>query len=204
MSIPYRTQRVLKRLLVILLTAAVILGAVVACWMLWVQRYIIYTPEDGAKLDFDLPPIVQGELAVEPEEMEVSIYLNQGDAAINTSTELTQLTGYYVEQNALRDLDTVKSQIQALPAGSAVMIDMKNIYGDFYYSSNVGTFRSSKVNAEQMDALVSYLKKSGLYTIARIPAFRDYNFGLNNVNYGISHSSGAYLYMDDEEHTHHK
>ena len=36
MSIPYRTQRVLKRISVIVLAAVVILGAVWACWMLWV------------------------------------------------------------------------------------------------------------------------------------------------------------------------
>ena len=198
MSIPYRTQRVLKRISVILLTAAVILCAVVGCWMLWVQRYIVYTPDEGAKLDFNLPPMQPGELAVEPEEMEISIYINQGDEAINTSTELAQLSGYYVEGKELQDLATVKSQIQSLAAGTAVMIDMKNIYGDFYYSSTVGSYRSSRVNTEQMDALVTYLKRSGLYTIARIPAFRDYNFGLNNVNFGISHSSGAYLYMDDD------
>lgn len=198
MSIPYRTQRVLKRISVIVLAAVVILGAVWACWMLWVQRYIVYTPDEGAKLDFSLPPMQSGEVAVEPEELEISIYLNQGENAINTSTELTQLSGYYVEQSALKDLATVKSQIQSLEAGTAVMIDMKNIYGDFYYSSNVGTYRSSQVNAEEMDAIVSYLKRSGLYTIARIPAFRDYNYGLNNVPFGISHSSGAYLYMDDD------
>ena len=76
MSIPYRTQRVLKRISVIVLAAVVILGAVWACWMLWVQRYIVYTPDEGAKLDFSLPPMQSGEVAVEPEELEISIYLN--------------------------------------------------------------------------------------------------------------------------------
>ena len=123
MTIPYRTQRALKRLLVVILVIAVIFAAVWGCWLLWVQRYIIYTAEDGAKLNFDLPPMAEGELAVPPEDVDIPIYFNEGEAAVTTNTELTQLNGYYVEPDALSDISAVKSQIQSLKAGTAVMID---------------------------------------------------------------------------------
>ena len=74
MTIPYRTQRALKRLLVVILIVAVIFAAVWGCWLLWVQRYIIYTAEGGAKLDFDLPPMAEGQLAVPPEEVDIPIF----------------------------------------------------------------------------------------------------------------------------------
>lgn len=197
MTIPYRTQRVLKQILITAVAALVVLAAVWACWLLWVQRYVVYTDDGSARLDFTIPPMQEGELAVPPEELDISIYFNQGDDAVVTTTELTQLTGYYVEADALSDIPAVKSQIQALEAGTAVMVDVKNIHGDFFYSSSVGTPRSSKVDTAAMDSLISYLDHSGMYTIARIPAFRDFYFGLNNVPFGVPHSSGGYLYQDD-------
>ena len=197
MTIPYRTQRALKRLLVVILIVAVIFAAVWGCWLLWVQRYIIYTAEGGAKLDFDLPPMAEGQLAVPPEEVDIPIYFNEGEAAVTTNTELTQLNGYYVEPDALSDISAVKSQIQSLKAGTAVMIDVKNIRGGFYYSSTVSDTRASAVDIAQMDDLISFLKRSGMYTIARLPAFRDYTYGLNHVPDGVPHSSGGYLYQDD-------
>ena len=73
MTIPYRTQRVLKRILTILLVVLVALGAIWACWLLWVQRYIVYTADGKAKLDFDLPPISAGQPAVPPENEDIPI-----------------------------------------------------------------------------------------------------------------------------------
>ena len=197
MTIPYRTQRVLKRIFAAILAISVVMAAVWVCWLLWVQRYVIYTADEGAKLDFSLPPMASGELAVAPEKTDIPIYLNQGENAINTSTELTQMIGYYVERTALKDLAAVKSQIQSLPAGTAVMVDVKNIQGEFYYSSTVGSNRSTSVTPSAMDDFITFLNRSGMYTIARLPAFRDYHYGLNHVPDGVHHSSGGYLYQDE-------
>ena len=197
MSIPYRTQQVLKRMCIAVLVIAVILAAALVCWVIWIQRYIVYT-DSGARLDFNLPPMAEGQLAVPTEGMDVSIHVHDKNASVDISTELTQLNGYYVEPEALSDLAAVKAQIQQLKAGTPVIIDMKNIYGSFYYSSTVSSFRSNTVNTQAMDELVSYLRRSGMYTIARIPALRDYNYGLNHVPDGVHHSSGLYLYQDDQ------
>ena len=190
MIIPYRTQRVLKRIL-----AAVL---VCACWFVWAQRYIIYTADGQARLDFNLPPLAPGVPATEPEETDVTIRFDTEESVVNTSTELAQLAGYYVEPDALTDLAAVKTQITALPAGAAVMIDVKSIQGAFYYSSAVSSTRSSRVNTEQMDELISWLSKRDVYAIAKLPALRDYTYGLNHVPDGVHHSSGGYLYQDDE------
>ena len=197
MTIPYRTQRVIKRILMTLLVIAVVMAAIGACFFLWVQRYVVYTADGGVRLDFDLLPLTGGELAVPPEKNDISINFDADNEMVGGSTELAQFSGYYVEPEALQDLATVKSQIQALPAGTAVMIDVKSIQGAFYYSSKVGSKRSNSVNALQMDELIRYLQSRGMYAIARIPALRDYNYGLNNVPDGVHHSSGGYLHMDD-------
>ena len=198
MTIPYRTQRVLKRILVALAVIAVVLAVACACWFLWVQRYLVYTADGKVKLDFDLPPMGSGQLAIPPDDVDIPIRFDQQDEMVGGTTELIQMQGYYVELTDLQDVDTVISQIQALPAETAVMVDVKGMKGDFYYSSTVSSKRNSSINPEKMDELIAYLKRTGRYAIARIPALKDYDYGLNHVPDGVHHSSGGYLYMDDD------
>ena len=198
MTIPYRTQRVLKKILGILAVVAVVLAVACACWFLWLQRFAVYTADGKVRLDFDLPPVSGGQLATPPENPDIPIRFDQNDEMAGGSTELTQMIGYYVEKSELQDIDNVISQIQALPAETAVMVDVKGIKGDFYYTSTVSSKRNSSINPEKMDELISYLQRTGRYAIARIPALRDYDYGLNHVPDGVHHSSGGYLYMDDD------
>lgn len=198
MTIPYRTQRVLKRILAALAVIAVVLAVVCACWFLWVQRYIVYTADGKVKLDFNLPPMGSGQLATPPDSADIPIRFDQNDEMLGSTTELVQMQGYYVELTDLQNVDAVISQIQALPAETAVMVDVKGMKGDFYYSSAVSSKRNSSINPEKMDELIAYLKRTGRYAIARIPALKDYDYGLNHVPDGVHHSSGGYLYMDDD------
>ena len=198
MTIPYRTQRVLKRILGVLAVVAVVLAVVSACWFVWVQRFIVYTADGKVKLDFDLPPMGSGQLAVPPEDSDIPIRFDQNDEMAGGSTELAQMIGYYVELTELQDIDTVISQIQALPAETAVMVDVKGMKGDFYYSSAVSSKRNSSIDPAKMDELIALLQRTGRYAIARIPALKDYDYGLNHVPDGVHHSSGGYLYMDDD------
>ncbi len=198
MNIPYRTQQTIKRVLVIALAVILVAVAAWACWLIWLQRFVVYTADGDAVLDFDLPPMADGQVATQPQEETVSIYYNEGEDAVNTSAELTQLVGYYVEPDQLQDLKEVKKQMAALEAGTGVMIDVKNIKGDFYYSSTVCANRASGIDIQAMDELIAFMNKSSLYTIARLPALRDYDYGLNHVPSGVHHSSGLYLYQDDD------
>lgn len=199
MSIPYRTRRTLKRIvlvaLVVILSAALIWG----CWMVWLSRYIIYT-RDGAKLDFTLSqPVASGEVAVPPEpEDPISIYYNEGSDQIVTEEDLTRLSGYYLDISDLADVDALISRLQVLPAGTAVLLDVKDTKGNFYYSSNVSSARSTSVDTQAVDTLLDFLSGSALYTIARLPGLRDYNYGLNHVSDGIYHTSQFYLWQDTE------
>ena len=197
MTIPYRTQRVLKQLGLIFLALAVLLATLWLCWFLWVRRYIVYGADGKVRLDFDLPPMSMGEPALRPTDPDIPIRFDQNDEMLGAPAELAQLTGYYVELNDLQDIPAIKKQIQQLEAGTAVMVDVKNVKGEFYYSSAVGSNRSSQINTAEFDDLIATLKRSNVYAIARIPALRDYTYGLNHVPDGVHHSSGGYLYMDD-------
>jgi len=200
MSIPYRTRQMLLRALLGIFIVVLVVVLVLGCWLLWLNRFVIYTRDEGAKLDFNLQPeLADGELAVPPTQGNTPpIYYNDGEDAVNTSTELTQLVGYYADTAALQeDIGAVRSQIQTLPAGTAVMVDVKSIYGSFYYSSEVSTSRPSGIDTQAMDKLIEELDRSALYTIARVPALRDYEYGLNHVPDGLP-TAGGYLWIDSD------
>ncbi len=200
MMIPYRTRQALKKsalVLLVLFCVALIIGL---CWFLWLERYVIYIRGQGAVLDFSLSEnYAPGEVAGEPVPQEsVSIYYNEGDNLINTGTELTQMLGYYADAQTLaKDISAVQEQINKLPAGTPVLLDVKNIYGNFFYSSTVSSKRNSAIDTAEMDALISLLNTKNMYAIARLPALRDYHYGLNHVPDGLP-LPGGYLWMDDD------
>lgn len=197
MTIPYRTRQILKRAAMIVLIAALVLGILFALWFFWLQRFVVYT-KDGVVFDFSLSGTVnKGELLQKPEQ-QPTIPIHYGDEGkIEADTELTQMIGYYVDAEALLDMAAVRSQIQQLPSGTPVMVDVKDIYGSFFYSSAVGTQKHANISAKDMDALIALLNDRDLYSIARIPALRDYAYGLNHVPDGLSVASGGYLWADE-------
>ncbi len=202
MAIPYRTRRRLQRLGSIALAALVLFIFTWLCWVVWVERYIIYT-EEGATINFELnPELPMGEVAQPPAAGEgPEIHYNEGENAVNTSTDLQQLSGYYITYDLLKDdFDTVKAKVETLPTNSPVMMDVKGGYGSFYYSSQLAEATISRsVNAAQVDELIQLMNSKNLYLIARIPAFQDYTFALNHVSSGIPFTGGGgALWMDGE------
>lgn len=202
MIFSYRTRRRLKRASIAALFLLMVAVIGWFCWVVWVERYIVYT-RDGATINFDLPvENLSGEVAVPPAVDQVpNIHYNEGDNAINTSTDMTQLYGYYITGDMLADdLDDVKERIAALPSGIAVMIDIKTGYGSFYYNSSLAdAVISQSVNVADVEELITQMKNKNLYLIARIPAFQDYCYALSHVTSGIPFTGGGgALWMDTD------
>ena len=200
MSIPYRTQQNLKRLAGTLLILAVVGVIVWGLWILWLQRFVVYTRDEGAVINFELAQtLAAGEEAVPPStEAEIEIHYNEGEDKVNLSTELAQLKGYYVTSKSVTsDPAGIWEQIQTLPAGTPVMLDMKSIYGTFFYSTSTGRPLSDSADIGAVDELIANLRSSGYYTIARVPALRDREYGISNTRSGLA-TSGGYLWMDEE------
>ncbi len=198
MTIPYRTKRALLRVgtvaLLLLLAAALIW----LCWAVWLGRFVIYG-RDGVRLDMSRSvEDIQGISAMEPDRTEtVAIYYNEGENQLGMDMELAQLSGYYVTAEELEeDLAGVHAKISKLDKGTAVMVDVKSIYGNFFYDSTVSSDRNTQIDPEAMGKLIADLNTAGMYTIARLPAFRDFNYGLNHVSDGLP-TAGGYLWMDD-------
>ena len=199
MIIPYRTRSFLKQLGVVLVVLAVVALAVWLCWLAWLDRFVVYTRDQGAKLDFSISSQQLSGQPAEPPVIEnpINIYYNEGENAINTNKELSQLIGYYITAQELEtDLSAVPAPLKQLPKDTPVMIDVKSIYGNFFYSSSVSENRNSDLDIEAMDKLIDELCSGKYYTIARLPALRDRLYGLEHVNDGLPVAAG-YLWMDD-------
>ena len=198
MSIPYRTRCAIKRFSTGFLIGLIVAFVAFIIWLLWLGRFVVYTRDEGVQLDFSRPVTsLSGETAQKPIiENPISIYYNEGDDHINTSTELTQISGYYISGAELEDdLDGILTQIRQLPKGAAIMVDVKSAYGNFFYSSSVSQHRNPDLDAETMDAFIKEINKLGLYTIAKVPALRDRKFGFENTSCGLA-EAGGWLWDD--------
>ncbi len=195
----YRTRKFFRGLATVLLIALLVGLVVWVTWIVWLDRFVVYS-RDGAQILFDSPvEDLTGEEALPPDTLPpVSIRFDSNAEDTQVSTELAQIQGYYVDAATLQaDIAAVRSQIEQLPAGTAIMLDVKDIYGYCFYSSQESPSLSG-LDIQAVDELISYVTGSGFYTIARLPAFQDYWFGLNKTTNGLYRTDGYALWNDRE------
>ena len=199
MTLTYRTKRRLQRIGLVSLIILIVSILVWFCWVIWLERYMVYS-RDGASLDFEMKVPSSGQVAAPPStDKTVSIYYNEGEDTVNTTTELTQMTGYYI------DIDTLESGVaeaqeivRALPGNTAVMIELKDAKGKFYYGSSLESAAlATTVDTAAVDSLIKDITNEKLYAIAVLPAFRDYTYGLNHTICGLAVPQG-YLWADSD------
>lgn len=198
MNLTYRTRRRLQFWGTIGLIALLVGILTWLCWVIWLERYVVYSRE-GAQLRFDLPQNMNGEVAVPPAaEENISIYYNEGSDAVELSREMLPLNGYYIDYNTLvNDIDSVEPDLAKLKSGTPIMIELKGGYGSLYYNSNLSNaVTSTSVNTNRVEDIIKTMKSKGFYTIARISAFRDWDFGNRNVPSGLYMPSRKGLWMD--------
>ena len=197
MTIPYRVRRALVRLCITAGVLTLLCILAFAAWMLWLNRYVIYTDE-GAKLDFGLSlNFSQGQIAQPPAPgPDISIsYGNTDELTGLPSGSLKQLEGWVVTADMLtsKNLAATRTALEALPEGSAVLLDVRNVRGEFYYTSSLGR-KPTGVDADAVTALLQNLQNKGCYLIARFPAFRDRWYFLEDemgrVPYGLPLKGG--------------
>ena len=199
MSIPYRHRRILNRLGVAALFLLLVFLVVWLCWVVWIQRFVVYT-SSGAKLDFSQSSYeISGVEAAPPAaNVDVSIFYNEGADAIDTTKEMTQLSGYYITSDMYKEnLSDVMLQIERLPNSVPIMVDMKGPFGTFFYNSKLNeAIPSQSTDIPAVAQLLDRINKKGFYKIARISSLRDRTFGENHVTSGLYMLSRAGLWMD--------
>ena len=185
----YRNRTRLRRFLVGLLSVLLALALISWGALVYLDRYIVYD-HDGAHLDFHWQDLGSTAPDVTAPSVDAQIsYVSADDDAALTGTR--KVTGYYVTTDMLKNLDAVES---VLSTGSyyAVLLDLRDSYGNFYYPSSVsGAQAAASVDTQAVRSLIDTLARKGVYLIARIPAFADQRHCLNNTDLGLPLSSGA-------------
>lgn len=199
MTIPYRTRCFFKRLAMALLVLLIISAVLLVVLFADLEQYIIYT-RDGVRFDFSRSTKNLNGQVPQPTVVEDTIGIQYLDSSTikKTDKELSPIIGYYITAKELEtDIAAVREQIKALPAQTPIMIDLKSIYGNFFYSSAVSSNRNDDLDIAAMDELIQELCSGKYYAIGRLPALRDMLYGLNNVSDGLPVAAG-YLWMDSE------
>jgi hypothetical protein len=197
MILSYKVRQFLRRLLVFLLVAALLVVLALALGSIWLRRFVIYTPQ-GAVLNMDRPGAGSpGVVPTRPDRLEVNIVYPQETMSEVRNPHTSRVDGYYITAEQMQaDLPGLRRQIAQLPAGTAIMLDVKSFWGYFYYSSSLGPGSENFILSE-VDHFIGELTASELYVIARLPALRDYEYALANVSSGLATANG-YLWADEK------
>ena len=200
MRLTYRTQRRLRFAGLIAALLALLFIIAWFCSVVFLERYVVFT-RDGAKLDtsFSANDVI-GEVARPPVgDTGITIYYNEGADSVTFGNELTRLDGYFIDIDDLqKNLGEVWDLLESIKPSTPILIDMKGGNGHFYYSSTLPYSEVAKsVSVASVDEMIRDLNTRGFYTIARISAFRDYNYGLNHVSSGIYHINRKGLWPDN-------
>ncbi len=194
----YRNKRRAKMFLLVLGAAILVLALVCLFRFIYLQRFLVYTP-DGVQLNYD-QDLQAGRVSQDesnPEEFPVTMLLPDDSISVSAANEeMKQLSGFYITTDMLLNAPAVTEALEEQEEISALLLDMKSIYGNFYYASTIPGAIQSSADIPAIGALLEQLTADdGLYLIAGIPAFSDNNFALANQPYGLPLSSGA-LWMD--------
>lgn len=193
--ISYRSRLMLKKLLRAALIALAVALVAAVITLIYLEPYIVYD-RDGAHLELSstgASDVSEPELSVRPTVENPQIVYDSGEVKVES---IAELGGYYITTSMLRDPQSVLNAVKALDAPCAVMIELKSVWGNFYYSTSLTGKPTANIDVSIVDELISYLHSNGFYMIASVPAFPDQAFALENIPCGLPLSSGA-LWMDE-------
>ena len=196
MRIPYRNKLLIKKILRILgitLVASVLFVLVV---VLYADSKVVYD-RTGAHLSNETPSANISSDGSAPSESITPpeiIYLEKTEE----DPTLTQTGGYFITTSMLQSPDKVLQQLKTITEPCAVMIELKSIYGNFYYSTSIdGAQTATTVDISTVEQIIAYLRDNHFYMIASVAAFTDGNFALANPRCTLALKNGA-LWMDDQ------
>ncbi len=197
----YRNKRLIEKIVAVF---AVVLAAIllfVICRFVYLRRFLVYGDE-AVTLNYDLMLDVQGQKKPSDIMSAYELEIVEDDGRSNASLAdgpLKPIHGYYLTTAMLRDLPSVQSALEALEEPpNTLLFEMKSIYGNFYYDTEIsGTYLAS-ADIDGIAALIGeYSAENVTYLAARIPAFTDNNFAIENQSCGLPMRSGA-LWMNED------
>ena len=187
-KLSYRHRLRLKRLGKWIGICALVLAVLMIFFLIYMQRYVVYTSE-GVKLDFDHStldiPVNDETEDPEPHKKPGHVEIEIKDDEQTADGKLKQLKGVYITIDMLRtNPELVLETVRSLDNTNAVMIDVKDEKGNFYYNTEITGVK--KANTDALDELIGYLTRNGFPMIARMPAFTDSYFAKSHQELALS------------------
>lgn len=196
----YRNKRHLKQFLIVLAVVLTIFFLFCLCRFIYLQRFLVYS---GGKVSLDYNQSLNrdpngSEAKWDPSTVEI---ITQAPATQEVSVvdePLKRLTGFYISTDMLKDLDQLRAALAEQDEVKTIMLDLKSVYGNFYYSSGTpGANYTTAADVPAVDAFIDELsERKDLYLIARVASLSDPHFALSNQTCGLPLRSGA-LWVDE-------
>lgn len=199
----YRNKRLLRRTLLTALAVLLGIAALIICRFLYLGRFVRYD-SSGAHLDYaqKLEANRYAATAQAPEEdFSFDVVLESYEEDTAAQAGLSQLTGYHITTTMLASgVDEVRAALDELDDYNAILLDVKSVYGSFYYSTSItGAAKATVLDVKQVDALIRELaSRKNLTLIARVPAFSDPEYSLKHQSQALPLASGA-LWTDEND-----
>ena len=198
----YRNKRLLKRTLKIALAVILGIAALIICRFIYLGRFVTYD-DAGAHLDYEQHLSANRTPAIEQPEEDFSFdtVLDDTSKEDGTQGQLEKLTGYYITTTMLTaGVDQVREALSQVDDYNAILLDVKSIFGSFYYSTSItGAAKATVLDVKQVDALIQELSQmKGVTLIARVPAFSDPEYALKHQSQALPLYSGA-LWTDEHD-----
>ena len=199
----YRNKRLLKRTLLIVLAVVLGLLALIACRFIYLGRFVAYDAS-GAHLDYTQhlkADRTSAPAAPSEEDFSFDTVLDSSSEEDSPQGAPARLNGYYITTTMLTaSVDQVRQALSDLDDYNAIMLDVKSIFGSFYYSTAItGAAKATVLDIKQVDSLIQELSQmKGVTLIARVPAFSDPEYALKHQSQALPLSNGA-LWTDEHD-----
>ena len=154
---------------------------------MWLQRYVVFT-RDGVTFDFERSTLRLEGKESGPQETEATTAVEiLFQDAPQEAQNLSPLYGVYVDTDLLQaGPEALIGQLNALEPGTAVLLDVKSKFGNFYYTTSLsGATQSDTIDSGAMDRLIHTLKEQGCYLIAQM-CIRDRNTTPRPTQIGVA------------------
>lgn len=195
-AIAYRQKLRMKKGLKIALIVIGVLALFLVLFIVYAGKFVRYN-RDGAHIDFGSSAMDLSSQSDAPQEthapIDAEIIFESKTPAI---TEQGPIKGYYITTKQLQHAEELYPAAEALEYGSNVMLELKSIYGYYYYHTAISGTETAEFDIDAVETLITKLKSKNCNLIALIPAFPDNVFAEANFSCALPTAEG-YLWLDE-------
>lgn len=195
-AIPYRQKLRIKKALKI---GGIVIGTLALFLVLFIiysGKYVYYD-RSGAHIDFSRSDAsFAGDNPAPTESTELIDAKIVYESKSPSITQSGPVKGFYVTTKQLQHADELYDAAGQLEYGSTVMMELKSIYGYFYYRTDIDGAELADFDIDAVERLITILKGRKCNLIALLPAFPDNVFAEANYSCALPTSEG-YLWLDE-------